>query len=39
MTVRSPVFSHMNVTLQGMVTIRAFGAQKLLKEEFDKHQV
>lgn len=36
--VRSPVFSHMNVTLQGMVTIRAFGAQTLLKKEFDKHQ-
>lgn len=36
--VRSPVFSHMNVTLQGMVTIRAFGAQTLLTEEFDKHQ-
>lgn len=36
--VRSPVFSHLNVTLQGMVTIRSFGAQKLLKEEFDKHQ-
>ncbi|KAK3921166.1 Multidrug resistance-associated protein 4 [Frankliniella fusca] len=36
--VRSPVFSHMNVSLQGMVTIRAFGAQTLLRKEFDKHQ-
>uniref|UniRef100_A0A2M4AD22 Putative abc transporter n=1 Tax=Anopheles triannulatus TaxID=58253 RepID=A0A2M4AD22_9DIPT len=34
---RSPIFTHTNATLQGLSTIRAFGAQSVLRREFNDH--
>ncbi|KAH8350457.1 hypothetical protein KR067_002068 [Drosophila pandora] len=35
---RSPVYSHVNSTLTGLSTIRAFGAQRILEKDFDSYQ-
>ncbi|KAM3966608.1 ATP-binding cassette subfamily C member 4 isoform 1-T1 [Aphomia sociella] len=37
-TTRSPVFSHMSATLNGISTIRSSGAQQRLISDFDKFQ-
>lgn len=35
---RSPIYSHVNATLQGSATIRAFNANKILESEFHGFQ-
>nr|CAD7403769.1 unnamed protein product [Timema poppensis] len=36
---RSPVFSHVSASFSGLTTIRASGAQEMLRKEFDSHQI
>ncbi|CAG5933599.1 unnamed protein product, partial [Menidia menidia] len=37
-TTRSPVFSHLSSSLQGLWTIRAFGSEQRFQKDFDAHQ-
>lgn len=34
---RSPIYAHTNATLQGLSTIRAFGAEQSVKLNFNKY--
>lgn len=36
---KSPAYVHLGATINGLSTVRAFGAQEILKKEFDQHQV
>ena len=38
MIARSPILTHISQSLNGLTTIRAFGAQEIAQRQFDDHQ-
>lgn len=34
---KSPVIGYLNATMEGLLSIKVFGAENILKEEFEKH--
>lgn len=36
---RNPIFSHLNESLHGIITIRAFGTEEVVSRTFNDHQV
>lgn len=37
-TAKSPILAHLNASLQGLITIRAFESEQIITTEFDKLQ-
>jgi ATP-binding cassette subfamily C (CFTR/MRP) protein 4 len=35
---RSPVYSHVSVTLNGLATVRAFGSENIFEQQFYRYQ-
>lgn len=36
---KSPIYSHVSATLNGLTSIRSYGAQQYVVQDFHRHQV